>query len=98
MRALAQYIMRGRMQAMLVALAMAIMSMILPPMNYLSSAVIGLVTLRRGWQEGLIIIAGACAEMARFSLATPRIPLCAGLFAAVVWLPVWLLAFLLRAA
>src|SRR3569623_887288 len=71
MRALAQYIMRGRMQAMLVAVAMAILSLILPPMNYLSSAVIGLVTLRRGWQEGLIIIAGAGAVMALFSLA-PR--------------------------
>jgi len=97
MRALAQYIMRGRMQAMLVAVAMAILSLILPPMNYLSSAVIGLVTLRRGWQEGLIIIAGAGAVMALFSLATPLNPLYAGLFAAVVWLPVWLLALLLRA-
>src|SRR3569623_505731 len=97
MRALAQYIMRGRMQAMLVAVAMAILSLILPPMNYLSSAVIGLVTLRRGWQEGMIIIAGAGAVMALISLATPLNPLYAGLFAAVVWLPMWLLALLLRA-
>src|SRR3569623_779517 len=63
MRALAQYIIRGRMQAMLVAVAMAILSLIMPPKNYLSSALIGLDTLRRGWQEGLILIAGPGAVM-----------------------------------
>lgn len=96
MRAFAQYIMRGRLQAMLVAVAMAILSLILPPMNYLSSAVIALVTLRRGWQEGLIIVVGAGAVMTVFTFVTPLNPLYAGLFAAVVWLPVWLLALLLR--
>lgn len=97
MRGFAQYIMRGRLQAMLVAVAMAILSLILPPMNYLSSAVIALVTLRRGWQEGLIIIVGAGAVMAVFTLVTPLNPIYAGVFAAAVWVPVWLLALVLRA-
>src|SRR3569832_556219 len=81
MRGFAQYIMRGRVQAMLVAVAMAILSLVLPPMNYLSSAVIALVTLRRGWQEGLIIIVGASAVMTLFTLVTPLIPIYAGIFA-----------------
>lgn len=97
MRAFAQYIMRGRLQAMLVAVAMAILSLIMPPMNYLSSAVIALVTLRRGGQEGLIIVIGAGAVMTLVTLVTPLSPIYAGLYAAVVWLPVWLLALLLRA-
>lgn len=97
MRAFAHYIMRGRLQAMLVAVALAVLSLLLPPMNYLSSAVIALVTLRRGGQEGLVIVVGAGAVMALFTLLTPLNPIYAGLFAAVVWLPVWLLALLLRA-
>src|SRR3569832_1949853 len=96
MRGFALYIMRGRVQAMLVAVAMAILSLVLPPMNFLCSAVIALVTLRRGWQEGLIIIVGAGAVMTLFTLVTPLNPIYAGIFAAAVWLPVWLLALVLR--
>src|SRR3569623_1035129 len=97
MRGFAQYIMRGRVQAMLVAVAMAILSLVLPPMNYLSSAVIALVTLRRGWQEGLIIIVGAGAVMTLFTLVTPLNPIYAGIYAAAVWLPERLLALVLPA-
>src|SRR3569833_696175 len=74
MRGFAQYIMRGRVQAMLVAVAMAILALVLPPMNYLSSAVIALVTLRRGWQEWLIIIVGTSAVRTLFTLVAPRGP------------------------
>lgn len=97
MRGFAQYIMRGRLQAMLVAVAMAILSLVLPPMNYLSSAVIALVALRRGGREGLIIIIGAGVVMTAFTLVTPLNPIYAAVFAAAVWLPVWLLALVLRA-
>src|SRR3569623_1583295 len=82
MRGFAQYIMRGRVQAMLVAVAMAILSLVLPPKNYLSSAVIALVTLRRGWQEGLISFGGAGAVMTLATLVTPLNPSYAGIFAA----------------
>ena len=54
------------MQAMLVAAVAALLSLLLPPLNYISSAVVGLVTLRRGWREGLIIIAGAGVATAAF--------------------------------
>src|SRR3569832_1316830 len=97
MRGFAQYIMRGRVQAMLVAVAMAILSLVLPPINYLSSDVIALVTLRRGRQEGLIIIVGVCVVLTLFTLVTPLNPIYAGIFAAAVWLPVWVLALVLRA-
>lgn len=96
MQAIARYIMRGRMQAILVAAVAALLSLLLPPLNYISSAVIGLVTLRRGWREGLIIIAGAAAAMALFAGVTPVDPVRAVLLAAAIWVPAWLLALVLR--
>jgi hypothetical protein len=96
MQAVARYIMRGRLQAVLVAAAAALLSLLLPPLNYISSAVIALVTLRKGWNEGLIIIAGAVVAMGLFAVLTPVDPFHAVLLAAVIWVPVWLLALVLR--
>lgn len=48
MRALAEYIMRGRMAAISVALLGFLIPLLTP-------GAIGLVTLRKGWQEGLVI-------------------------------------------
>lgn len=47
-KALAEYAMRGRLQAICIAL----IGSWLP---FISQAVLGLVTLRKGWQEGLIV-------------------------------------------
>ncbi len=88
--------MRGRLQAILVAAAAAMLSLLLPPLTYISSAVIALVALRKGWSEGLIVIAGAAGAMALFAVVTPVDPLHAVLLAAVIWLPVWMLALVLR--
>lgn len=84
------------MQAMLVAAVAALLSLLIPPLNYISSAVIGLVTLRRGWREGLIVIAGAGVATATFAVLTPLDPLHADLVAAAIWVPVWGLALILR--
>jgi Predicted membrane protein (DUF2232) len=96
MQAVARYIMRGRLQAILVAAAAAMLSLLLPPLNYISSAVVALVTLRKGWRDGLIIIAGAAAAMAAFASLTPLDPVHAVLLAGVIWLPVWMLSLVLR--
>jgi len=96
MQALARYIMRGRMQAILVTAVAALLSLLLPPLNYISSAVVGLVTLRKGWREGLITIVGAGLAMALFAGITPADPLRADMVAAAIWLPVWTLALVLR--
>jgi len=96
MQAVARYIMRGRLQAILVAAAAAMLSLLLPPFNYISSAVVALVTLRKGWRDGLIIIAGAAVAMAAFAGLTPLDPVHAVLLAGVIWLPVWMLSLVLR--
>ena len=48
MRSFAEYIMRGRFQAYSIALLGGLVP-------FLSQATLGLVTLRRGWQEGIIV-------------------------------------------
>lgn len=96
MRFLASFVMQGRMQAMLAAAACAVLSLILVPAAWLSGAVIALVTLRQGAREGLVVSAGAA--LGAGALITPIMgnPLPALGFALLLWLPVWLLAMVLR--
>lgn len=97
MRLLASYLMRGRYQAALAVAACAALSLLLPPLAYLSGAGVGLVTLRHGAREGLLvtlIAAFALGLIAFISLGNPSPGLA---FVLVVWLPVGLLAWVLRA-
>lgn len=96
MRFLAEYVMRGRLQAILVTAAMALMALLLLPLSYLSGAAVGFVTLRIGPTQGLGVIAGAMLVVAvlsgvMFGNALPGIG-----FAMVLWVPVWVLAANLR--
>ncbi len=96
MNFLATYIMRGRMQAMIVASSLALLSLIMPPVSVVSSASVALVTLRLGAFEGLYVL--LCSSVAagvlglmllgnyQFALA----------YAVVLWLPVWLISIVLR--
>lgn len=52
LRGLAEYSMSGRRQAATVALLFGL----IPMLNLLSGAVVALVTLRKGWQEGLLVL------------------------------------------
>ena len=97
MRFLAAYIMRGRMQAMMVAVATAILSLLITPLSYLSAAVIALVILRQGWKEGLWVIAGASLAIGLFSMLISLDPRLALGFVALIWLPIASLAMVLRA-
>lgn len=96
MQALAGFIMRGRSQAALVAAAAAVLSLLLPLVGLLSAAAVALVTLRQGSTEGLVV--GAFAGLASGLLAYLALgsPLPAIGFALALWLPVWLLAVVLR--
>ena len=52
MRGLASFVMRGRGQATLVVATTAVLSALVPPVSWLSSGGVALVTLRRGGLEG----------------------------------------------
>jgi hypothetical protein len=55
MRGLADYVMTGRRQAIIAVLLLGL----LPLLNLLNPVMVGLVALRKGWQEGIVIFAWA---------------------------------------
>lgn len=96
MKFLAGYLMRGPTQAILVTSVTAMLSLLLPPLSYLSGAAAGLVTLRLGAWRGLTTIAGAAAAVALLALAIIRSPIPGPAYLVAVWLPMWALAMSLR--
>lgn len=100
MQALAAFIMQGRMQQILVAVITAILSLIkLPissPLSYLSGATVALVTLHRGGKEGLLLVVGTLLIAGLLAIPIFGSPAITVLFLLVFWLPVWVLAAVLR--
>lgn len=96
MNFLATYIMRGRIQAMIVASSLALLSLMMPPVSVVSSAAVALVTLRRGAFEGLTVL--VCSSVAAGLLGFLAIGnyQFALLYVMVLWLPVWLISIVLR--
>lgn len=93
---LAAYIMRGRMQAIMIAAGFALLSIITPPVSIVSSATVALVTLRRGAVEGWYILICAClasALLGFFLIGSYQFPLIYGL---TLWTPIWLISIILR--
>jgi len=96
MRALAKFAMQGRSQAIMLASGFAILSLMLPPLSVVSSAVVGLVTLRKGVSAGFIVLAlstVACGLLSLLALGGIGPTIGIGL---LLWVPVWLIATLLH--
>ena len=96
MSALARFVMRGYSQAVLVATATGVLSLVVPFIGLLSAAVVGLVTLRNGARDGLMLMglaALASALISGLALGSPWVAL--GIIV-VLWLPVWGLGCILR--
>lgn len=96
MRALAEFVMRGRSQAAMMATVPALLALLLPMLGIVSSAVVALVTLRIGTRDGLFVSAistVASALLAYLVLGTlkPAVG-----FLLVLWLPAWFLGMVLR--
>jgi hypothetical protein len=93
---LAEYIMRGRVQAIMVASTLALVSLVMPPVSVVSSASVALVTLRRGAVEGLIVLGCSIAVagiFGSFLLGNYQFVL---LYGMVLWIPVWVISIVLR--
>jgi hypothetical protein len=96
MQFLAAYVLKGRMQAVLVTAVAAILALLLPPFSYLSGASVALVTLRLGLTAGLQLVLMSAAAVAALMFAL-QLPLqLSGVFLLVLWLPVMALASSLR--
>jgi len=93
---LAGYLMRGPTQAMLVTSVAAVLSLLLPPLSYLSGAAVALVTLRLGTWRGLMVAGGAAVAVTALALVAMQNALPGPAYFVVVWLPVLALAAHLR--
>ncbi len=88
--------MKGRMQAMMVASSLALVSLLFPPVSIVSSASVALVTLRHGAKEGLYVLAFSCLSAALLgSLLFGNVQF-AMVYGLVLWLPIWLISIVLR--
>lgn len=96
MRFLASYILAGRVQAIGVTAALLGLSLVLPPVGLLSSAAVALVTLRLGGAEGLTVIGFATLLSALLGGWFIGSPAMFAIYGAVLWLPVWWVAVVLR--
>jgi uncharacterized protein YybS (DUF2232 family) len=97
MRALAAYILKGRLQAIVITSLMTFVSLLLPPLAYLLSGVpVSLVSLRRGPLVGAQVIAGSLLVVLLLALLVRIGPQIATAFVLEIWIPLWLCAIVLR--
>lgn len=100
MRAFANFIMAGRLQAMLVAASSAVLSLLLPPVTavlaYVGAGALMLVTLRLGPAEGARVMAGALLATGLFGWLALGQPVPVVIATLILWFPAWVLATALR--
>jgi len=97
MRALAAYILKGRLQAIGITSLLTYVSLLLPPLAYLLSGVpVSLVSLRRGPLVGTQVIIGSLLAVMLLALLVNIGPQIAMAFALEIWIPLWLCAIVLR--
>jgi len=96
MRALASFIMKGRMQAVLITVLFSGLSIVVPPLIYFSGGAVALVTLRMGLQQAAVVVLLAILIMSAISMVATGSPIPGLVFAAMVWVPVAILAQVLR--
>lgn len=96
MRGLAEFVMKGRWQAVLCIAGLALLSLIIPFASLLSSAALGLVTLRVGAKESVwVMVSSLCVAGAGGVIITGD-ALLALSYGLLLWAPVWPVAILLR--
>lgn len=96
---LSRFILRGTSQAALVAASMAMLSLV-PLVGWftilVSGASVALVTLVQGYRHGMLVMLVALVGSGLFAALLFSQPLIALYFLLAVWLPVWLVAMVLR--
>ncbi len=95
MRVLAEFVMRSRLHAMGMTAMLVFATLLLPPIGYLAGAVVGLVTLRQGATEGLLTLGGGLLLAVVVNGLNGGSVATVGMLA-LFWLPVWVLATVLK--
>lgn len=94
MRALASFIMHGRVQAIGSVVSLALLSLIVSPLAIFTTAGVALVTMVHGYREGLFNLLVSTVILAVFTGIVLKQPLIGLELALKFWLPAWLLASL----
>lgn len=102
LQGLAAFAMSARWRAIMVATLSATSAWLLPPLTspliYIGGAIIGLVTLRLGVLQGLMVAAAGGAALAIVGAIGSGFALPMVIGAWVLWLPTWALSALLRSS
>ena len=92
MRALARYIMHGRVQAIGSVVSLALLSLVLSPLAIFTTAAVALVTLVHGYREGLVNLLASTVVLTVFTGVALSQPAIGMEMALKFWLPAWFLA------
>jgi hypothetical protein len=96
MNKLAAFIMAGRWQAIAGVVGFALLGLLVPPLTLLSGAALGLVTLRLGAARGVSVLGPALLVMTAVSAIVLGAAWIGLVYSAIQWVPVLLLALVLR--
>lgn len=96
MHRLASFIMTGRPQAVIIAVLLAVAGAMFPPIALFSGAAVGLVTLRLGLDQGLIVLGWASIALVILAGALLGSPAAGLVYAIVQWVPIISVAVVLR--
>jgi len=88
--------MRGRLSAVTAATTLALLSLMLPPISFVSSATVALYTLRLGAFEGFFVLACSYLILSIVGVAWLGNLPATLLFGIILWLPIWAIAIILR--
>ncbi len=87
MKAFANWVMKGRMQAVIAATVLAILGLLVTPLALFSVAVVALTVLRQGWREGALVVGSALLAIGGLGGLLFDKPLATVLIGLILWLP-----------
>jgi len=87
MKTFANWVMKGRMQAVVVATVLAMLALLVTPLGLISAAVISVTVLRQGWKEGVLVLGSALLAIAGLGGLLFQMPVATLLIGALLWVP-----------
>ena len=96
MKAFAAFIMRGRMQAALVASVLVVLALLLTPLGIVSAAVVGLVAMRQGVREAVLVMLIGTLALLLLGMLLFGQPAILAMTGLLLWLPLVILGEILR--
>lgn len=87
MKTFANWVMKGRMQAVIVATVLAMLALLITPLGLISAGVISLAVLRQGWKEGALVLGSALLAITGLGGLLFQMPVATLLIGAMLWVP-----------